>query len=379
MRFIHTADWHLGRIFHGMHLTDDQAYILDNLELLLKDEKPDAYVISGDIYDRSVPPPEAVELLSSHLERVTRDLKVPVIMIAGNHDGAERLDFCSGMMSVGGLHISGIFRGGVSPVIIEDRHGPVYFYPIPYADPERMKIVLESEAPLTHNDAISMYAERLRLSHPAGRRAVAVAHAFVNGGMSSESERPLTVGGAGIVDSGIFDGFCYTALGHLHGAQSINGLVRYSGSIMKYSVSEASHNKSATVVEIGGDGKASISEAALTPRRDLRIVKGTLDEILKGNDPLNKEDYVAVKLTDREAVYDAMNRLRETYPNIIHLERMEYTTAGEIAQGGSRLRLSEMELFSSFFSAVTGEEMSAEQGRVMQGVIEEILNSEDRI
>ncbi len=379
MRFIHTADWHLGRIFHGMHLTDDQAYLLKNLELLLKDEKPDAYIISGDIYDRSVPPPEAVELLSLHLEKVSRDLNIPVIIIAGNHDGAERLDFCSGMMKGAGLYISGISRKNVSPVIIEDKYGPVYFYPLPYTDPERMKLIFELDNAVTHNDCIAMYAERIRAAHSEGVRAVAVAHAFVNGGRSSESERPLTVGGAGIVDSSLFSGFCYTALGHLHGAQSINDTVRYSGSIMKYSISEANHQKSVTIVDIGRDGGCSYSAIPLLPRHDLRIVEGTLAEILKGDDLLNRDDYVAVKLTDREAVYDAMNRLREIYPNIVHLERMDYIPTGETLEPLKRLRLGETELFASFFSAVTGEDMSSEQDEVIRSVIEDTLKTEDLI
>jgi len=371
MRFIHTADWHLGRIFHGMHLTDDQAYLLENLELLLKEEEPDAYIISGDIYDRSVPPPEAVELLSSHLERVTRELKVPVIMIAGNHDGAERLDFCSVMMKSAGLHISGVFRGGMAPVIIEDEHGPVHFYPIPYADPERMKPALESEEGLTHNSGITLYTEMIRAAHPAGVRAVAVAHAFVNGGSVSESERPLSIGGAGAVSGSAFDGFSYTALGHLHAPQNISDTIRYSGSLMKYSISEAEHRKSATLVEINRAGSVNIVEVQLTPRRDLRVVKGTLKEILQGNDPLNREDYVAVKLTDSEAVYDAMNRLRKIYPNIIHLERTEFSNAGGETLGSAKLKHSDMELFSSFYLNVTGKDPDDRELAIFSSVLEE--------
>ncbi len=376
MRFIHTADWHLGRIFHGMHLTEDQSRILAGIELLLGDEKPDAYVISGDIYDRAVPPTEAVELLSSHLEKVTRDLKVPVIIIAGNHDGAERLDFCSGMMSGSGLHISGIFRSGIPPVVIEDSHGPVYFYPVPYADPERMKLTLGEENTVTHNSGIAICIERIRASHPSGKRAVAMAHAFVNGGSASDSERPLSVGGAGIVDSSLFSGFCYTALGHLHGAQSINGTVRYSGSIMKYSISEACHKKSVSLVEIDREGNSSVEEIPLSAKRDLRIVEGTLGEILKGNDPCSREDYVAVKLTDREAVYDAMNRLREVYPNIIHMERTGFSPSDEKPRGERKLMLSELELFSSFYSSVTEDELSPEQGAFMRDIIEDSLKEE---
>ena len=371
MRFIHTADWHLGRIFHGMHLTDDQSYILENLELLLKDEKPDAYIISGDIYDRSVPPPEAVELLSSHLGRVTRDLKIPVIMIAGNHDGAERLDFCSAMMSGAGLYISGIIRGTIAPVVLTDEHGDVHFYPIPYADPERMKPALESEETLTHNTGITLYTDMIRASLPVNARCVAVAHAFVNGGSSSESERPLSIGGAGAVSASAFSGFCYTALGHLHAPQNISDRIRYSGSLMKYSISEAEHCKSAAIVEIDRDGSVKSSTFALTPRRDLRIVKGTLKEILEADDPLNRDDYVAVKLTDRDAVYDAMNRLRGIYPNIIHLERTEFNNSGNDLPGCTGLRHSDMDLFSSFYLNVTGNEADEKELGIISRVLEE--------
>lgn len=376
MRFIHTADWHLGRIFHGMHLTDDQAYILESLELLLKEEKPDTYIISGDIYDRSVPPPEAVELLSSHLERVTRDLKIPVIMIAGNHDGAERLDFCSGMMRGAGLHITGLFRGDVTPVILEDEHGPVYFYPIPYADPERMKPALDTDENLTHNSGITHYTDMIRGVLPAGIRSVAVAHAFVSGGACSESERPLSIGGAGAVNSSAFSGFCYTALGHLHAPQNISETIRYSGSLMKYSISEADHLKSVTVVEINSNGEVKTDTATLTPRRDLRIVKGKLRDILEGNDPLNKEDYVAVQLTDREAVYDAMSRLRNVYPNIIHLERTDFSPAGERSPGCTGLKHSDMELFSSFYLNVTGSKPDERELGLITSVLEERAKTE---
>lgn len=372
MRFIHTADWHLGRIFHGMHLTEDQGYILESLELLLKEEKADAFIISGDIYDRSVPPPEAVELLDRHLERVIRDLKIPVIMIAGNHDGAERLDFCSAMMKGAGLHIRGIFRGSFEPVILHDDHGPVYFCPIPYADPERMKSALGYGESLTHSTGISMYAEIIRAAIPANCRSVAVAHALVNGGSTSESERPLSIGGAGAVALPAFSGFSYTALGHLHAPQEISDRVRYSGSLMKYSISEADHLKSVTVVDMEATGEVKAESVPLTARRDLRVVKGTLKEILAGDDPLNREDYVAVRLTDRDAVFDAMNRLRLIYPNIIHLERTEYTPSGEVSAAGSGLRHTDMELFTSFYRSVTGEEAGERELAVVGSVLNEM-------
>lgn len=371
MRFIHTADWHLGRIFHGMHLTEDQGYILESLELLLKEEKADAFIISGDIYDRSVPPPEAVELLDRHLERVIRDLKIPVIMIAGNHDGAERLDFCSAMMKGAGLYIRGIFRGGFEPVILHDEDGPVYFCPIPYADPERMRPALGSDESLTHNAGISIYTDVIRSSIPAGCRSVAVAHAFVNGGTSSESERPLSIGGAGAVAQSAFSGFSYTALGHLHAPQEISATVRYSGSLMKYSISEADHRKSVSMVEIDGAGGIKVEAIPLSPRRDLRVVTGTLKEILAGDDPMSREDYVAVRLTDRDAVFDAMNRLRHVYPNIIHLERTGYAPQTEERTAGRGLRHTDMELFASFYRSVTGEDAGERELAVMGSVLDE--------
>lgn len=376
MRFIHTADWHLGRIFHGMHLTDDQGYILEQLELLLKDVRPDALVISGDIYDRSVPPPEAVELLGSHLERVTRDLKVPVIMIAGNHDGAERIDFCSGMMESSGLHVRGIFRGDVSPVILTDEHGPVYFYPIPYADPERMKPALGAEDNISHNDGISICTEMIHASRPAGARCVAVAHAFVNGGRTSESERPLSIGGAGAVSAAAFSGFSYTALGHLHAPQKISDSISYAGSLMKYSISEADHNKSVTMVDIERDGTVKSCEIHLTPKRDLRIVTGTLKEILSGKNPMNREDYVAVRLTDKDAVYDAMNRLREIYPNIIHLERTAFSSEDTDSSNAARRSESDMDLFTSFYISVTGEEPEPDELELIGSVLNESIRVE---
>ena len=376
MRFIHTADWHLGRIFHGMHLTDDQAYILENLELILKEEKPDAYIISGDIYDRSVPPPEAVELLNSHLEKVIDHLKIPVIMIAGNHDGAERLDFGSSMMKGAGLHINGVFRGDMAPVIFEDKHGPVFFHPIPYADPERMRPALNYDEPLTHNSGLALYTEKVRAFVPEGMRSVSIAHAFVNGGSSCESERPLTIGGAGAVNVSAFSGFCYTALGHLHEPQNISSTIRYSGSLMKYSISEYNHRKSVTIVEIDRAGNAKTGEIPLVPRRDLRILKGTLREIINNDDTLSREDYIAVQLTDREAVYDAMNRLRSVYPNIIHLERTGFSHSEEEFPGSKGISLSDRDLFSSFYLSVTGSEPGEREKGIISSVLEERIKSE---
>jgi exonuclease SbcD len=195
MLILHTADWHLGRIFHGIHLTDDQAYLLAQLEQLIAERKPDVYVISGDIYDRSVPPSSAVELLSDHLTRIVRDLNVPAILIAGNHDSPERLHFGSRLFADNRLHIYGQTEERVRWVELEDKHGPVRFYPVPYADPAMVRYVLGDPSLEDHNGAMRALVDRIVALHPPDMRSVLITHAFAAGGMISESERPLSVGG----------------------------------------------------------------------------------------------------------------------------------------------------------------------------------------
>ncbi len=364
MRLLHTADWHLGRLFHGQHLTEDQDFILRQFVDLARESRPDVILVAGDIYDRAVPPPEAVEVLDEALARLVGDLGIPVVMIAGNHDSPNRVNFCSRLLARQGLHVVGTLETKVRRVLLEDAHGPVAIYALPYAEPSMVRACHGVDDLITHDDAMRSCIAGIVEEHPDGMRAVLVAHAFVAGGAETESERPLSVGGAGTVDAACFDQFHYVALGHLHRPQATGReVVRYSGSLMKYSFSEVDDQKSVYLVEMDRAGACRMEAVTLKPRRDLRRIEGYLSDLVERPDPhVNREDYLLVSLRDKGALLDAMGRLREVYPNVLHLERPACESSGELhgAEGG-HARMDVTDLFASFFEQVTGSELSDDQ------------------
>ncbi len=374
MRFIHTADWHLGRIFHNVRLVDDQAFVLDRLCELAKDARPDFVTVAGDVYDRAVPPREAVELLDDTLARLVRGLEIPVVLIAGNHDSPERLGFASRLLAGQGLHVAGALTPDPVRVVFEDSHGPVHVYALPYAEPPVVRERLGFDDLPDHNAALRAITGQVRNAHPDGVRSVAIAHAFVAGGEECESERPLSVGGSGAVETECFDGFDYTALGHLHRAQSAgNGaMIRYSGSLLKYSFSEADHNKSVSVVEMDGEGKSRVEAVSLTPRRDVRCVRGTLESIrARAQEDPSREDYILAGIEDREPILYLMDKLREIYPNTLHIERSWGGGAGTASPERIDHRgMSESDLFAAFFLHATGEPLSGEQRESFAAVVD---------
>lgn len=371
MRFIHTADWHLGRLLHGLHLTEDQSHVLEQLIALVRETKPDALIVAGDIYDRAVPPPDAVELLDHVLSEVVLGAKVPVILIAGNHDSPERLGFASRILTERGLHLFGAPAHPCGRVGFRDEHGPVHVYALPYADPPMVRECLAEPALATHQDAMDAFVGRIRGAHPAGERSVVVGHAFVAGGEESQSERALTVGGSGQVDAAAFAGFDYVALGHLHRPQSLaEGRVRYSGSLLKYSFSEAAHTKGVHLVEMGADGASRVEDVPLTPRRDVRRLRGRFEEML-GPPQGNRDDYLLVELEDEGPVLDAVARLRDIYPNLLHLDRLALARGADVPQSRPDHRvLGDQDLFARFFLDVTEVEITRPQRDAFTGVLE---------
>lgn len=380
MRFLHTADWHLGRIFHNVHLTDDQAFALEQFVALARETRPDAIVIAGDVYDRAVPPPEAVSLLDEVLSQLALDCRVPVIAIAGNHDSPERLGFGERLLARQNLHLVGQVAGEMPPVIVADKDGPVYFCPLPYAEPAVVRERLAVEA-AGHEAALAALVARAVAAVPAGARTVAVAHAFVAGGVGSESERPLAVGALPTVSAAAFAGFSYAALGHLHQAQAVGGEnVRYAGSLLKYSFSEAGHRKTVTVVDIDGAGKARTEAIALRPRRDVRCLEGYLADILAaGEKDGGAGDYVAVTLRDSGAIFDAMGKLRRVYPNVLHVERAGLAAAAATGTRVDHRRQSEAELFAAFFNQTTGQELSTAEAAAAAGLLEAFARREREV
>ncbi len=283
MRFLHTADWHLGRLFHQVHLTEDQDHVLRQLIDVARDARVDAVVVAGDVYDRAVPPPEAVRLLDDVLAELLLGVKVPVIVAAGNHDSPERLSFGARIMSAQGLHLFGLPSPDAAPVVLSDGDGPVTFYVAPYAEPALVRERLDDAGAVDHDSAMGAVVSSMLAAHPPDGRAVFVGHAFVQGGAGSDSERPLSVGGAGTVSASHFAPFCYAALGHLHRPQSMaDGSIRYAGALLKYSFDEVGRDRSVNIVDIDASGRCSVETVVLRPRRDLRRIEGTLDELLGG-------------------------------------------------------------------------------------------------
>jgi DNA repair protein SbcD/Mre11 len=374
MRFLHTSDWHLGRIFYGTHLTNDQAHVLDQLVALIKDVQAEALIIAGDIYDRSVPPIEAVQLLDEVLSHILMDCRIPVIMIAGNHDSPERLGFGNRLLARQGLHVVGQPGHQLQPIILHDEKGPVYFLPVPYAEPALVQERMELAAAVDHHGAMQTMLEYLRAGIPRGARTVAIAHAFIAGGEASESERPLSVGGSGQIAPVIFKPFHYTALGHLHNSQTAGGPhTRYAGSLLKYSFDEANHRKGINIIDLDGAGNVALEQVSLSPCRDVRRIEGFLQDILEAPQG-NREDYLMVTLRDTEPILDVMGKLRQVYPQVLHVERPALTINGDLRKPfGDHRRQGEEQLFGSFFTQVTGQGLSDEQGKEMAVVLDELF------
>jgi len=370
LRFLHTADWHLGRLFHARSLIEDQAHVLDQFVALVRDVRPDAVLIAGDVYDRAVPPPEAVALLDDVLARIVVEAGVPVVMIAGNHDSAQRLDFGARLLAARGLHVAGRTGPEAACVSLRDAHGEVRIYALPYAEPAVVRDALGVELS-SHEAALGAQLDAIRASHPAGVRAVAVGHAFVVGGAVSESERPLSVGGSGAVGAGLFHGFDFVALGHLHRPQTIGERIHYAGSLLKYSLSEADHHKTVSLVELDGKGAVRIEPIALKPRRDLRILTGELAALVEaGLADARRDDYVYAVLTDTGALLDPMARLREAYPNALAIERAILARSGQAGEAGRRMReLDTGSLFANFFREVADADLDGDQRRALDHLL----------
>ncbi|GAB4256803.1 MAG: exonuclease SbcCD subunit D [Thermoleophilia bacterium] len=380
MKLIHTADWHLGRLFHGFHLTEDQAHVLEQLVELAREVRADAVVVAGDVYDRAVPPPEAVSLLDWTLSELTLSAGIPVVLIAGNHDSPERLGFGRRVLEGGRMYVRGRATSDCRPIILEDESGPVQLCPLPFLEPAWARQVFENPDLHDHGSALGAYVDLMRGRLPAGVRSVAVAHAFVGGGEESESERPLSVGTAGLVDVEVFRGFEYAALGHLHRPQSVGSeRVRYAGSLLKYSASEAGHDKSVSLVEIDGQGKVRVEPIALRPRRDVRIVEGELRELLEGDrerwgDP---RDYLHVRLLDRGPLLEPAARLREVFPNLLAVERVVSSLGpGPRRETVDPRTLDESLLFADFFKQATGSELTEDEKRELDAVVEQVRGEE---
>ena len=377
MKFIHTSDWHIGRQFHSVSLLDDQRHVLDQIVAHIKDEAVDAVIIAGDIYDRSVPPAAAVSLLDEVLNTICSDLGVPVILIPGNHDGAERLRFGSNQLSQAGLHIIGDLDQITQPVVLSKNGCDVSFYGIPYNDPESVRNHFSVDVS-SHDEAHQYLVEQINSVKAANNINVLISHCFIDGAEESESERPLSIGGADRVSVEPFKSFDYVALGHLHNPQyKGEEHIRYSGSILKYSFSEQRQQKGVTLVEMQADGLKSTKHLALKPLRDMRILEGELEDLLKqGLTDLNNQDYLLIRLTDQNAILEPMAKLRQVYENVLHIEKTWLQESGDLQVNREKLKRGELEMFQDFFKQVSNQELSPEQYQAIANIITNISTHE---
>ncbi|TDE25873.1 exonuclease SbcCD subunit D [Vibrio owensii] len=374
MKFIHTSDWHLGRQFHNVSLLDDQQAVLDQLIQYIENNPVDAVVVAGDIYDRSVPPTIAIELLNKVVKRICGELNTPMILISGNHDGAERLGFGSEQMKNAGLHIISNFEDMLTPVVIEtESAGQVAFYGMPYNDPEQVRFAYQ-EPVSTHDQAHKLLAEKIAEQFQSEQRNVLVSHCFVDGAIESESERPLSIGGSDRVSHEHFLNFDYVALGHLHQPQKKGEeYIRYSGSLMKYSFGEQNQKKGFTLVEIDQNGFVSAEHFNLTAPHEMRIVEGELEQVIEQGktDPKN-EDYLLVRLMDKHAILNPMEKLRTVYPNVLHLEKPGMLIGVEQEMAQAKLARSEIDMFRDFFSEAQDDQLSQEQDQAISDIIKQL-------
>ncbi len=383
MRLLHLSDLHIGKRVCETDLTEDQRRILEQIVAVSDRVRPDAVLIAGDLYDRGVPPGDAVGLLDDFLTAFA-SRGVPVLAISGNHDSPERLDFGSRIMSRNGITIAGTFRGHMETVVLRDAFGPVNFYLLPFLRPASVGPYFPQKAETTEQ-AVRMVMDSQPVDPTA--RNVLVAHQFVVNGSRgptvSGSEIILSVGGSDNVDASVFSAFDYVALGHLHGAQSIGRPeVRYCGSPLKYSFAEVRENKSATVVELGAKGCVRISAEPLTPLRDMREIRGpiaglTRPEVSSLGDC---RDYIRAVLTDGREVSDAVGRLRAVYPNLMQVNfenaRDERAEPSKSAASGDVAHRTPVELFEEFYRNQSGAELPEDERRELEQAVKAALQEE---
>lgn len=411
MRFLHTADWHLGRIFYGQYLTDDQAYVLEHqFFTILKEEKIDGILLAGDVFDRAVPPIEAIELWDSIITRLAMDYKVPLFVVSGNHDGAERLEVGRSMLSESGIHIWGSPHHALQPFEFEGFDGRVAICPMPFSEPRRIGDALglnsseskpvdtdmtddtlfsyvddkdqEAVALNLHNydQMYQAWSDYLYKQVPKQMRSIAISHAFVMGGEVGGSERTLSVGGSEQVSPHVFKNFHYTALGHLHGPQRMGAdHIRYSGSPLKYSFDEHGQKKSFTIIDMNTKGKVDISTIPVEAKRDVVILEGYFEDLLNNTalQKKHKDDYVQARLLDTMPIMDGMAKLRQVYHRCMTIELAGRIATPVVDMGDAVFKeLDERQLFNQFAETVWNEPLTEEEQSYIDSVWDRIIKED---
>ena len=411
MRFLHTADWHLGRIFYGQYLTDDQAYVLEHqFFTILKEEKIDGILLAGDVFDRAVPPIEAIELWDSIITRLAMDYKIPLFVVSGNHDGAERLEVGRSMLSESGIHIWGSPHHALQPFEFEGFDGRVAICPMPFSEPRRIGDALglnSSESKLVDTDmtddtlfsyvddndqeAVALnlhnydqiyqaWSDYLYKQVPKQMRSIAISHAFVMGGEVGGSERTLSVGGSEQVSPHVFKNFHYIALGHLHGPQRMGAdHIRYSGSPLKYSFDEHGQKKSFTIIDMDTNGKVDISTIPVEAKRDVVILEGYFEDLLNNTalQKKHKDDYVQARLLDTMPIMDGMAKLRQVYHRCMTIELAGRIATPVVDMGDAVFKeLDERQLFNQFAETVWKEPLTEAEQSYIDSVWDRIIKED---
>ena len=411
MRFLHTADWHLGRNFYGQYLTDDQAYVLEHqFFTILKEEKIDGILLAGDVFDRAVPPIEAIELWDSIITRLAMDYKVPLFVVSGNHDGAERLEVGRSMLSESGIHIWGSPHHALQPFEFEGFDGKVAICPMPFSEPRRIGDALglnsseskpvdtdmtddtlfsyvddkdqEAVALNLHNydQMYQAWSDYLYKQVPKQMRSIAISHAFVMGGEVGGSERTLSVGGSEQVSPHVFKNFHYTALGHLHGPQRMGAdHIRYSGSPLKYSFDEHGQKKSFTIIDMDTKGSVDISTIPVEAKRDVVILEGYFEDLLNNKElqANYKDDYVQARLFDTMPIMDGMAKLRQVYHRCMTIELAGRIATPVVDMGDAVFKeLDERQLFNQFAETVWKEPLTEAEQSYIDSVWDRIIKED---
>ena len=374
MKIIHLADLHIGKRVNEFSMIDDQKYILNQILEIIDKEKPDAVIIAGDVYDKQVPSIEAVELLDSFISDISKR-KTTTFIISGNHDSAERLAFGSSLMAMGKIYISPVYNGKISKYTLKDDFGSANFYLLPFVKPSHVKRFFPDEKIESYTDAIKVVVDNLNLD--TSEINILIAHQFVTGASRTESEE-ISVGGLDNVDASVFEDFDYVALGHIHRPQKIGiERIRYCGTPLKYSFSEVNDTKSVSIIEINSKEDFNLRMISLIPKRDMRKIRGTYEELTTKNsyENTNTDDYIHVTLTDEFNVADAIQKLRVIYKNIMKLEYDNIRT-----RESRKINLDDMvienknplEIFSEFYKLQNNKEMNDEQKEIIKKIMEEV-------
>ena len=380
MRLMHLADLHIGKKVNGYSMIEDQEYVLQQVLDVVKEEQVDGVIIAGDVYDKSVPAGEAVQLFDWFLTSLN-DLQIPVYMVSGNHDSGQRLSFGASMMKKTGIYMESIYDGNLTPIVLEDAWGPLFLYLLPFVKPVdvrnalgRLDDTVDCDAIKTYDDAVAAVLDRTHVD--TNVRNLLVAHQFVTGATRCDSE-DLSVGGIDHVSASLFDAFDYVALGHIHGPQSMTRKeVRYAGTLLKYSMSECNHNKSITIVDCGAKGNVDVKMIPVKPLRDMRVIRGDYETLMSpafyGKE--KRDDYLKVVLTDHHDIPEAMGRLSSVYSQIMVLEyerlkKEMYASdvervVQEVKQPG--------EYLAEFYEGLNGEPMSVYQENLLCAACKEI-------